>query len=76
MTTQEVSAIVWGSKRLPYTIRRSTRRRKTVAVTVEPTGSVLVIAPERLATARLDAIVTRKAEWWECAAHSPLPPSP
>ena len=63
MTTQEVSAIVWGSKRLPYTIRRSTRRRKTVAVTVEPTGSVLVIAPERLATARLDAIVTRKAEW-------------
>ena len=34
-----------------------------MAVTVEPTGSVLVIAPERLATARLDAIVTRKAEW-------------
>ena len=34
-----------------------------MAVTVEPTGSVLVIAPERLATDRLDAIVTRKAEW-------------
>ena len=63
MTATEVSAIVWGSKRLPYTIRRSTRRKKTVAVTVEPTGSVLVIAPERLATDRLDAIVARKAEW-------------
>ena len=63
MTALETSAIVWGSRRVSYTIRRSARRKKTVAVTVEPTGSVLVIAPERLATDRLDAIVTRKAEW-------------
>ena len=63
MTAPETSAIVWGSRRVSYTIRRSARRKKTVAVTVEPTGSVLVIAPERLATDRLDAIVTRKAEW-------------
>ena len=63
MNTPETSAIVWGSRRVSYTIHRSARRKKTVAVTVEPSGSVLVIAPERLATARLDAIVTRKAEW-------------
>ena len=63
MSTPETSAIVWGNRQLSYNIRRSARRKKTVAVTVEPSGSVLVIAPERLATARLDAIVTRKAEW-------------
>ena len=50
MTTPETSDIVWGSRRVSYTIRRRARRKKTVAVTVEPTGSVLVIAPERLAT--------------------------
>ena len=30
---------------------------------MEPTGSVLVVAPERLSIDRLDAIVTRKAQW-------------
>ena len=42
MSTPETSAIVWGSRRVSYTIHRSARRKKTVAVTVEPTGSVLV----------------------------------
>ena len=50
MSTPETSAIVWGNRQLSYNIRRSARRKKTVAVTVEPSGSVLVIAPERLAT--------------------------
>ena len=63
MTAPESSAVTWGETRLPYTIRRSARRRKTVAVTVDPAGSVLVVAPERFATDRLDAIVRRKAEW-------------
>ena len=30
---------------------------------MDPAGGVLVVAPERLATDRLDAIVTRKGEW-------------
>ena len=63
MTAPETSTVTWGETRLPYTIRRSARRKKTVAVTVDPAGSVLVVAPERLATDRLDAIVTRKAKW-------------
>ena len=80
MTALETSAIVWGSRRVSYSIRRSVRRKKTVAVTVEPTGRVLVIAPERIATARLDAIVARKAEWIvrrlrRAACHAP-PASP
>ena len=63
MTNPETSAVTWGGSQLPYTIRRSARRKKTVAVTVDPAGSVLVVAPERVATDRLDAIVRRKAEW-------------
>ena len=63
MTATETSAITWAETRLTYTIRRSARRKKTVAVMVEPTGSVLVVAPVRISIDRLDAIVTRKAQW-------------
>ena len=34
-----------------------------MAVTVDPGGNVLVVAPARLDTVRIDAIVTRKAAW-------------
>ena len=63
MTTMETSAVTWGGTELSYTIRRSPRRKKTVAVTVDPSGGILVVAPERVATDRLDTIVSRKAEW-------------
>ena len=63
MTAVETSAVTWGGTELSYTIRRSPRRKKTVAVTVDPTGGILVVAPERVATDRLDSIVGRKAEW-------------
>ena len=63
MTAVETSAITWGETRVAYAIRRSARRKKTVAVTVDPTGSVLLVAPEHLTTRRLDAIVSRKAGW-------------
>ena len=63
MTDTEISSFTWGNTLLTYTVRRSARRKKTVAVTVDPAGSILVVAPENLATGRLDAIVTRKAEW-------------
>ena len=78
MTAPETSTVAWGGRELPYTIRRSARRKKTVAVTVDPAGSVLVVAPERLATTRLDAIVVRKAAWIaqrlrRLQAHGPAP---
>ena len=63
MTATETSAVAWGGTELPYTIRRSARRKKTVAVTVDPAGAVLLVAPEHLTTDELDGIVTRKAEW-------------
>ena len=63
MTATETSAITWGETQVAYTIRRSARRKKTVAVTVDPTGGVLLVAPEHFATSRLDAVVRRKAAW-------------
>ena len=63
MTAVETSAVTWGETHLPYTIRRSARRKKTVAVTVDPAGRVLLVAPEHFATSRLDAMVRRKAPW-------------
>ncbi len=59
----ETSEIAWGDSRLTYAIRRSARRKKTVAVTVDPAGGVLLVAPEQISTSRLDAMVRRKAPW-------------
>ena len=63
MTTPETSVIAWGNTQLPYTIRRSNRRRKTVAVSVDGAGSVIVAAPTDFPTTELDAVVRRKAAW-------------
>ena len=63
MITEETSTIAWGSNLLTYTIRRSARRKKTVALKVEPKGGVLVLAPADCPTDEIDDIVTRKAEW-------------
>ena len=59
----ETSSITWGDTRLPYVIRRSARRKKTVAVTVDPSGAVLLVAPKDFSTSRLDAVARRKAAW-------------
>ena len=63
MTGPETSVIAWGDAQLPYSIRRSARRKKTVAVTVDPAGGVLLVAPAHLAISELDAMVRRKAPW-------------
>ena len=63
MSAVESSAVTWGGTKLPYNIRRSARRKKTVAVTVGPDGDVLIVAPPHLSTDELDGIVTQKAEW-------------
>ena len=63
MTATETSAVTWGETRITYAIRRSHRRKKTVAVTVDPNGTVLLVAPEHFPASRLDAFVRQKAPW-------------
>ena len=76
----ETSAITWGGTRLTYAIRRSARRKKTVAVTVDPGGRVLLLAPEDFPTSRLDEVARRKAGWivqrLRGVGSNGVPPSP
>ncbi|MCY3735881.1 MAG: SprT family zinc-dependent metalloprotease [Gemmatimonadaceae bacterium] len=78
--TLETSTITWGDTRLTYAIRRSARRKKTVAVTVDPGGGVLLLAPEDFPTSRLDEVVRRKAGWivrrMRGVGANGVPPSP
>lgn len=74
MTAPETSTVTWGETRLPYTIRRSARRKKTVAVTVDPAGCILVVTPERVAAWRAKAglpvprvvIADQQKRWGSC----------
>lgn len=58
----EQSEVRWGGTRIPYDIRRSSRR-KTVALTVVPPGQVLLTAPRDTPVERLDEVVHAKARW-------------
>lgn len=52
----------FGNTAIEYTIQRG-RRKKTVAIAVDPVDGVNVRAPEHTPVARLDVIVHRKAKW-------------
>jgi predicted metal-dependent hydrolase len=57
----EVSEVRWGLTRIPFSIRRSSRR-KTVALTIDD-GHLVVKAPPGVVAGRLDAVVRVKAQW-------------
>jgi predicted metal-dependent hydrolase len=58
----ERSEVHFGRTCVSYAVRRSARRA-TVAIAVEPTGEVVVTAPEAVAIERLDRLVQKKARW-------------
>lgn len=58
----EQSQVRWGRTTISYAIRRS-NRRATVAVTVAPSGAVVLTAPTDTPIERLDRIVHEKARW-------------
>lgn len=59
---REHSEVQFGRTLIDYGIRRS-QRRKTVAVTVLPTGRVVLTAPTDTSITRLDNVVKNKARW-------------
>lgn len=62
MTIAERSSVTWGSTKIPYEIRRSSRRA-TVSLTIDPQEGLLVTAPTGTPIPRLDSLVTTKAHW-------------
>jgi hypothetical protein len=73
----ERSEIQWGLTPISYVIRR-TGREKTVALTIEGRGKLVVTAPEGVPIDRLNGIVRRKAPWVvrRIRRVSDLPPPP
>lgn len=74
---RERSEVQWGRTKIPYDIKRS-RRRRTVALTVGPPGSLVLTAPKNTPVERLDELVRAKARWitTRLRAVRPLGPHP
>ena len=74
----ERSEIQWGMTPISYVIRR-TGREKTVALSIEGRGKLVVSAPEGVSVDRLNGIVRKKADWVvkriRRASEIPPPPS-
>jgi predicted metal-dependent hydrolase len=62
MIELERSEVRWGGTDIPYVIRRSDRRG-TVGVAIEPSGTVVLTAPQTASVPRLDRVVLEKAKW-------------
>lgn len=58
----EHSVITWGTTKIPFEVRRSSRRN-TVSLMVEPGAGLVVTAPERASITKLGAVVKSKARW-------------
>ena len=59
----EQGIVIFGQEEISFAVKRSSRRRKTVALTVYPLGGVVVTAPVRTPLEELQAIVVKKAPW-------------
>lgn len=59
----ERDSVTFGATTIPYSIRRSKRRRKTIEITLDPGEGVLVSAPVSATTADVARIVERRARW-------------
>ena len=60
--TLESSSVTFGTTRIDYAIRRTTRT-KTVSIAVDPEDGVVLAAPKDVTVARLDQVVRGKARW-------------
>lgn len=59
---EEQRTVLLDGEPLEYALRR-TGRRKTVAITVEPTGNVTVAAPTKAAVDQIERILERRRSW-------------
>jgi predicted metal-dependent hydrolase len=60
--TGELSSVQFGTTRIDYAIRR-TSRRKTVSIVVGRDASVVLAAPASVSVERLDQVVRGRAKW-------------
>ena len=70
----ETGSVLIGGREVPYAVRRSARRKKTLELTVRD-GVVSVAAPRRAAAADIHEFVLRKADWIAERLERPPPPN-
>ena len=58
-----MNKVIFGRKTIRFSVIRSTRRKKTIALSIEPDGKVLVRVPVNTSYSRLTHVVKSKAEW-------------
>lgn len=58
-----MNKVIFGRKTIRFSVIRSTRRKKTIALSIEPDGKVLVRAPMNTTYSRLTHVVKSKAAW-------------
>lgn len=59
----ERHSITFGATTIEYSIRRSRRRKKTIAIALHPNGGVIVSVPIKTTTAEVARIVHKRAGW-------------
>lgn len=59
----ERDSVTFGATTIPYSIRRSRRRKKTIEITLDPSEGVLVSAPVKATAEEVSRIVQRRARW-------------
>lgn len=59
----EQGRVKYGDTVIAYTVQRSSRRRKTIEILLDPVAGVLIAAPEQASTDEVRALVTRRAPW-------------
>lgn len=63
MAASQTRRLKFGSTAINFELRRSSRRRKTVEISVDPVEGVRVAAPATASLASVDALVKRRAYW-------------
>ena len=60
-SVEGLRAVTLGGERREYELRRSGRR--TLGITVEPSGQLVVTAPQDLVVERIETVLQRRREW-------------
>jgi hypothetical protein len=59
----ETGVCAIGTARIPYRITRSQRRKRTLALTIEPGATIRVSAPLRTSRTMIEAFIQHRADW-------------
>ncbi len=55
--------LMLGKTAIPYRVRRSPRRKRTIALIIEPGTDLTILAPATAEVARIEAVARRRAGW-------------